>query len=551
MALYTQAQGSPFFIFEAPGDGGTIVLTNGAPVSGVINGSGIWEGSGIVGDPDGPTTGNDLIILNGNAQGNAQGPIEVNGLAGNDTVRLNGLFTGGFGRGGADNDFLTWINIVSSSIRGGGGNDIVEAGNAAGTNASKVNGNEGNDLVIMRGNVGNSLVAGGGGDDIVTMLTGSDTVTTTTVNGGGGNDLITDGGVAITGAGNWLGSTINGDDGSDTVNFANATVGLTITGGNGNDSLIGGAADDAVDGSADNDIIDGLAGNDELTGGTGNDRFRFANFRQFTDTVTDFETTVDRLVVDVASTNGATNYVAPALLRANVPGAISITAASGYAQNSVLGTTGVGSTSWFFNAMSSIGANGVLLFTRWNAANAGNFELVNPDLASGGAVNYGRQQIIANGTVVANGNFGLWSGANRAAISANIQRALGNQSITLDYSGNIATGTMFNLAFSQFFGGNTIGFALGRGSASGDLNLFAITARSITNFTINPAVGPNITFTMVGFNFATTITVPTLAGTPGTIGWQVDADINNFGVRFVNVIAESQLPFAGGDIFLF
>jgi hypothetical protein len=106
---------------------------------------------------------------------------------------------------------------------------------------------------------------------------------------------------------------------------------------------------------------------------------------------------------------------------------------------------------------------------------------------------------------------------------------------------------MFTLAVNQFFAGNTIGFALGRGSASGNLNLFAITARSLNTFDVNGVFSG----TMVGFNQTVMVNVPVIAGTATTTTFSVDANITNFGVRFVNVIAESQLPFAGGDIFLF
>jgi len=71
--------------------------------------------------------------------------------------------------------------------------------------------------------------------------------------------------------------TLDGGDGDDILN-----------GGNGNDTLIGGNG---------NDTLVGGVGSDKLTGGTGNDKFVFNSLSEGIDTITDFSSTNDVLVV--------------------------------------------------------------------------------------------------------------------------------------------------------------------------------------------------------------------------------------------------------------
>ncbi|MCC5636538.1 hypothetical protein LC593_11825 [Nostoc sp. CHAB 5844] len=57
---------------------------------------------------------------------------------------------------------------------------------------------------------------------------------------------------------------------------------------NGNDTLIGGTG---------NDTIISCADSDKLTGGTGNDKFVYTSLSDRTDTITDFSSTNDALLV--------------------------------------------------------------------------------------------------------------------------------------------------------------------------------------------------------------------------------------------------------------
>ncbi|WP_341328087.1 calcium-binding protein [Methylotuvimicrobium sp. KM2] len=69
-----------------------------------------------------------------------------------------------------------------------------------------------------------------------------------------------------------LGRSLSGGSGDDTI-IANGTVGVDISGGDGNDELIGGDGNDVIRGGRGNNILNGGAGDDILIGGPGNDIF--------------------------------------------------------------------------------------------------------------------------------------------------------------------------------------------------------------------------------------------------------------------------------------
>lgn len=73
-----------------------------------------------------------------------------------------------------------------------------------------------------------------------------------------------------------------------------------LFGENGNDTLLGHQGNDTLDGGAGNDTLWGHGGNDILTGGAGSDTFSWGRTSgdlhlNGTDTVTDFETGVDKI----------------------------------------------------------------------------------------------------------------------------------------------------------------------------------------------------------------------------------------------------------------
>ena len=78
-------------------------------------------------------------------------------------------------------------------------------------------------------------------------------------------------------------NSLTGSAGDDQL-VANATLGSTLNGGNGNDTLwgqgqadvlLGNAGQDVLRGGAGNDTLSGGAGNDQLVGGDGADSFAF------------------------------------------------------------------------------------------------------------------------------------------------------------------------------------------------------------------------------------------------------------------------------------
>jgi serralysin len=248
-----------------------------------------------------------------------------NGGAGSDTVTYAGYTAAITVSANADGSLTvksgteTDTLIAIENITGGSGNDMF-----IGTSADNVlNGGLGTDTVnyslatgvVMSANADGSLnavVTGGGVDTLISI----ENITT-----GAGNDTL---------MGNAANNVLNGGLGNDTVSYANATAGVTVTldangnatvnagvlgidtlvsienvtgglgadtltgnalanslgggdgadrlfGGDGNDTLLGDAATsviggaDTLYGDAGDDTLYGYAGNDSLFGGVGND----------------------------------------------------------------------------------------------------------------------------------------------------------------------------------------------------------------------------------------------------------------------------------------
>lgn len=216
--------------------------------------------------------------------------------------------------GGAGNDHLVGFGD-NDTLRGGGGNDTLDSG----AGLAVIDGGEGNDLWIadlrafnanMRLDLLDSqtnaqmtrqnfsirnieqvnLTMGSGNDristagfaldDVVNAGAGNDTIDLglghDRVDGGAGRDtLVIDysslrGDIARTNEGfGWFKYAPH--DGSHSVTFANMEV-FNITGGRGNDHLIGGEFADTLNGGRGDDTLDsGTGGSDRINGGAGND----------------------------------------------------------------------------------------------------------------------------------------------------------------------------------------------------------------------------------------------------------------------------------------
>lgn len=220
-----------------------------------------------------------------------------------DLVRIDAQETGGAGR-----DTLRWFqNVIGSAfddVLSGDANDNIFTGGAGNDTYYGSGGNDTVSWVDAEAGVtvtlGGRLVQSSGGGGIDTLysienLTGSafaDVLTgdsgANVLKGGAGNDRLNGGAGADTicgGAGN---DVLIGGGGVDTVSYADATAGVTVslastsqqgTGGGGNDTLngfenlTGSAFADTLTGTAGVNVLTGGAADDTLLGGGGNDTF--------------------------------------------------------------------------------------------------------------------------------------------------------------------------------------------------------------------------------------------------------------------------------------
>ncbi len=285
----------------------------------------------------------------GAAAGDTYTAIEgLVGGSGNDTVTGNGsaniLFGGGGNdlvSGGLGNDLL-FGEAGADNLWGGQGADAHYGGAGAGTDYARYDdANHGNLRISLLDPSTNTGAAAGdtysGIEGIVGGI-GNDTVYGDTLAnvliGGAGNDFIYGGAAndqlfGEAGADNLWGGLgadahYGGNDGSfdlavyTDANYGNLTISLLapssntgaaagdtyfgiegLSGGVGNDVVIGDAAANILFGQGGNDFIDGREGNDTLNGGSGADRFRLATAigAGNVDTIAAFQVGVDDILL--------------------------------------------------------------------------------------------------------------------------------------------------------------------------------------------------------------------------------------------------------------
>jgi Ca2+-binding RTX toxin-like protein len=164
--------------------------------------------------------------------------------------------------GGSADDYL-YAGSGNDHLTGGGGNDSLDGG--GGTNT--LDGGAGAD---------GYGIAGPGSNTISDSGTDAASDDTFYVNGTPGPDAITIGSGSLTFDG--AASSFSGIErggvsvsyGDDVVDASQATIGLVLLGGAGNDTLTGGSADDYLSGGLGDDTLAGGAGNDSFApeGGT-------------------------------------------------------------------------------------------------------------------------------------------------------------------------------------------------------------------------------------------------------------------------------------------
>ncbi len=272
--------------------GDLIVIGNNAPTNSTLNAGG----------------GHDVVI--GNADDNAinggDGDDAIYGMGGNDLI--NGGDGVDFIDGGAGNDTIT----------GGAGNDVLLGG--AGNDTFNYVIGDGSDIIVGGSGADSLAISGTGGSDTLSVLVSGNTITqfngstvasveTVAANLGGGADTLSYTGTAQDVAVNLSNGTATGFNLIENIE--------NVTGGSGDDTLIGNAVANTLIGGNGDDVLIGGAGADTLTGGLGSDTFRFgtADSRgqvSFTDggringvngydTVTDFTVGVDKLKLPVAA----------------------------------------------------------------------------------------------------------------------------------------------------------------------------------------------------------------------------------------------------------
>ena len=224
----------------------------------------------------------------------------LNGGDGNDTITggiANDLLAGGNGNdlldgaggddillGGDGRDTLLGAD-GDDTLYGQGADDQLDGG--SGVNDIHWDGvNNGNDVIVESTGVNRLIIQGGDSGDEYTVdpsgnqlrvSTGnasvvvSDAVAEVRLMTGGGDDLVT---VTTVANVNPVLLTIDGEAGDDTLTASGADIGrvrMRMSGGDGNDSIVGSLGNDYLNGDADEDTISGGSGNDQITGGDGND----------------------------------------------------------------------------------------------------------------------------------------------------------------------------------------------------------------------------------------------------------------------------------------
>lgn len=186
--------------------------------------------------------------------------ITINGLAGDDTVLLNGISIGASINGGDGADIITG-GLGNDTITGGLGSDVLDGGRGINTllESNNVNFTLSNSLLMGNANgtdfLSNFTLAqlmGGSGNNTLDASAFSGSVTLV---GGAGKDVLIGGAFA---------DLLQGGTGDD-----------QLFGRGGADRLLGEDGIDQLNGEAGDDVLEGGIGNDQLNGGDDNDTFVF------------------------------------------------------------------------------------------------------------------------------------------------------------------------------------------------------------------------------------------------------------------------------------
>jgi Ca2+-binding RTX toxin-like protein len=252
-----------------------------------------FNDTGVAGSDTLVNIGSTALTLNGFSLANGIESINGNNQAilGNNNanvlnfsgVSLNSvLFIGG----GSGNDSITG-NSANNDLRGNNGDDTIDGGAGddwldGGSQNDRLLGAAGDDTII--GGSGTDTLDGGEGNDTYNVVGNQAEFDIFTDSGTSGTDTLSNlAGTALTLSGfaltngidviNGNNQAIIGNNNGNTFNFSAVTFNSVsfVSGGNGDDSIIGTALSDNLQGASGNDTISGGAGADRLDGGAQND----------------------------------------------------------------------------------------------------------------------------------------------------------------------------------------------------------------------------------------------------------------------------------------
>jgi len=158
-------------------------------------------------------------------------------------------------------------NELANSIVGGAAGDTLIGGSGNDT----LTGNGGNDNLdgglgndSLNGNAGADTMAGGGGNDTYTVDNAVDVV----------NELLSQGTDTVFAAVNY---TLTAGSEIESLRANAGATGLSLTGNEFANAIVGGGGKDTLSGGGGNDTINGGVGADSMAGGAGNDTFNVDN----------------------------------------------------------------------------------------------------------------------------------------------------------------------------------------------------------------------------------------------------------------------------------
>jgi len=242
------------------------------------------------GGPGGRLTGRASLEIDVDLLGGTADRLDLLGTPAHDDYLFDRDSSAEFRIGSSTGSPRVFVNGTENvQAEGTGGDDLLQArATNSGTNLAfnipiTLDGGDGNDTInggasgdVLQGDFGNDTLRGNGGNDIITGGPDNDTYITPALDGAdtfqGSSGIDT---VDYTGrtAGVVVDETTLGGDGQSGENDSIASDVDNITGGAGNDQLVGSGLPNVIHGAGGNDTITGGLNNDTLDGGANNDIF--------------------------------------------------------------------------------------------------------------------------------------------------------------------------------------------------------------------------------------------------------------------------------------